>query len=218
VWLIASAAHSGLGEHEEAERVCLKAIESMREPMDVLIARSVLGVLWRRMNHPEAAVVVHEEVANEQRAHAHTTYELSSLGRTLGWLGLALIDAHRPDEAVTVLTEAKDVYERARMTSWRARTLAHRAEAHRAAGRITESDEDLARALEGFRLARDGVGEIETLRALAGNAKSRGDDSACQRHLRDSLAACERWDTDATREIAAEVRRCLSEGEGLFRG
>ncbi|MFD9704230.1 helix-turn-helix domain-containing protein [Lentzea sp. NPDC059081] len=147
VRLIASAAHSGLGQDEEAERVCLKAIESMRESQDVHYARSVLGVLWRRTNRAEAAVVVHEEVAREQRAYARTAYELSALGRTLGWLGLALIDANRPDDAVEVLTEAEAVYVRAQMTSWRAQVLVHRAEAHRAAGRIAESDEDLARAL-----------------------------------------------------------------------
>ncbi|GGU68328.1 XRE family transcriptional regulator [Lentzea flava] len=212
VWLIASAAHSGLGDLEEAERVCRKAIEWMREPVDVLYARSVLGVLWQRMNRPDDAVTVHEEVANELRAFACSTYELSALGRTLWWLGLALIQAHRPDDAVVALTEAENVYERAQMTSWRARALWHRAEAHRAAGRLAESDEDFARALDGFRASGDGVREIETLRALADNAKSRGDDSAYQRHLRDSLAACERWDTDATRKIAADVRESLSRG------
>lgn len=212
VWLIASAAHSGLGEDEEAESVCLKAIESMHEPEDVHYARSVLGVLWRRMGRPYAAVAAHEEVAREQRAYAHTIYELSALGRTLGWLGLALIDVHRPDDAVSALTEAECVYKRAQMTSWLARTRFHRAEAHRAAGRIDQSDEDLAQALDGFRATGDRVGEIETLRALADNAESRGDHSAFQRHLRDSLATCERWDTDATREIAAEVRKLLSRG------
>jgi transcriptional regulator with XRE-family HTH domain/tetratricopeptide (TPR) repeat protein len=212
VWLIAAAAHSGLGQLEEAERVCREAIEWMREPIDVLYARSVLGVLWQRMNRPNDAAALHEEVADELRAFARTTYELSALGRTLWWLGLALIAARRPDEAVAALTEAKDVYERAQMTSWRARALWHRAEAHRAAGRLAESDHDLMCALAGFRSVGDGVREIETLRALAGNAQSRGDDSTYQRHLRDSLAACERWDTDATREIAAEVRAGLSRG------
>lgn len=212
VWLIASAAHSGLGHFDEAERVCLKAIASMREPMDVHYARSVLGVLWRLMNRPNAAVTAHEEVAKEQRAYAHTIYELSALGRTLGWLGLALIDVDRPDEAVAALTEAEAVYRRAQMTSWLARTLWHRALAHRAAGRLAESDEDLVQALDGFRAIGDGLGEIEILRELAGNAESRGDDSAYRDHLRDSIAACERWDTDATREIAAEVRKCLSGG------
>lgn len=43
------------------------------------------------------------------------------------------------------------------------------------------------------------------------HAASRGERGAYQRHLRDSLAACERWDTDATREIAAEVRKCLTD-------
>ncbi|RAS57985.1 NB-ARC domain-containing protein [Lentzea atacamensis] len=212
VWLVASAAHSGLGDLEKAERVCREAIEWMREPVDVLYARSVLGVLWQRMNRPDDAVGIHEEVANELRAFACTTYELSALGRTVWWLGLALIQAGRPDDAVSALTEAEKVYERAQMTSWRARALWHRAEAHRAAGRLAESDEDLLKALEGFRASGDGVREIETLRALADNAKSRGDDSACLRHLQDSLAACERWDTDATRKIAAEVRECLSRG------
>ncbi|GAA3681244.1 hypothetical protein GCM10022267_80030 [Lentzea roselyniae] len=212
VWLVASAAHSGLGDLEKAERVCREAIEWMREPVDVLYARSVLGVLWQRMNRPDDAVGIHEEVANELRAFACTTYELSALGRTVWWLGLALIQAGRPDDAVSALTEAEKVYERAQMTSWRARALWHRAEAHRAAGRLAESDEDLMKALEGFRASGDGVREIETLRALADNAKSRGDDSACLRHLQDSLAACERWDTDATRKIAAEVRECLSRG------
>ncbi|MCR3753616.1 XRE family transcriptional regulator [Lentzea californiensis] len=212
VWLIASAAHSGLGEFDEAERVCLKAIGSMREPMDEHYARSVLGVLWRSMNRPIAAVTAHEEVAKEQRAYASTIYELSALGRTLGWLGLALIDVDRPDDAVEVLTEAEAVYRRARMASWLATTLWHRGLAHRAAGRLAESDEDLDQALAGFRALGDGVGEIEILRALAHNAGSRGDHSAYRDHLRDSLAACERWDTDATREIAAEVRKCLSGG------
>ncbi|HEX7303137.1 helix-turn-helix domain-containing protein [Lentzea sp.] len=133
VWLIASAAHSGLGQDDEAERVCLRAIEAMREPQDVHYARSVLGVLWRRMNRPVAAVLLHEEVAREQRAYARTTYELSALGRTLGWLGLALMDADRPVEAIAVLTEAEDVYERAQMTSWRELTSVHRAEAQRLA-------------------------------------------------------------------------------------
>lgn len=212
VWLIASAAHSGLGDLEEAERVCRRAIEWMREPVDVLYARSVLGVLWQRMNRPDDAVIVHEEVANELRAFAQTTYEYSALGRTLWWLGLALISAHRPDDAVLALTEAETVYERAQMTSWRARALWHRAEAHRAAGRLVQSDEDLTAALDGFRASGDGVREIETLRALADNAKSRGDDSAYRRHLQDSLTACERWDTDATRKIAAELRECLARG------
>lgn len=162
VWLVAAASHSGLGDLDEAERVCLKAIEWMREPVDVLYARSVLGVLWQRMNRPQAAVAVHTDVANELRAFASTTYELSALGRTLWWLGLALTDADRPDEAVSALTEAEQVYERAQMKSWRARALWHRAEAHRSAGRIEESDEDL-----------------KTLRAL-------GDSSAYQHHLRDS--------------------------------
>ncbi|WP_439655837.1 helix-turn-helix domain-containing protein [Lentzea sp. HUAS TT2] len=212
VWLIASAAHSGLGHFDEAERVCLKAIDSMHEPMDEHYARSVLGVLWRLMNRPIAAVTAHEEVAKEQRAYASTIYELSALGRTLGWLGLALIDVDRPDDAVVVLTEAEDVYQRAQMASWLARTLWHRALAHRAAGRLAESDEDLDRALAGFRAIGDGVAEIEILRELADNAESRGDHSACRGHLRDSLAACERWDTDATREIAAEVRERLARG------
>ena len=212
VWLVAAASHSGLGDLGEAERVCRRAIEWMREPVDVLYARSVLGVLWQRMGRPGAAAAVHTEVANELSAFARTTYELSALGRTLWWLGLALIDAHRPDEAVTALTEAAEVYERARMKSWRARALWHRAEAHRRAGRIAESDVDLAKALEGFRACGDGVRESETLRALADNAKSRGDDSAYRRHLRDSLTACVRWDTDATREIAAEVRERLARG------
>ncbi|MET9231852.1 helix-turn-helix domain-containing protein [Lentzea sp. NPDC003310] len=210
--LIASAAHSGLGQFDEAERVCLEAIESMHEPMDEHYARSVLGVLWRSMNRPIAAVTAHEEVAKEQRAYASTIYELSALGRTLGWLGLALIDVDRPDDAVEVLTEAESVYDRARMASWLATTLWHRGLAHRAAERLAESDDDLHRALAGFRAIGDGAGEIELLRALADNAESRGDHSACRRHLRDSLAACERWDTDATREIAAEVRRRLSGG------
>ncbi|MEU0882700.1 helix-turn-helix domain-containing protein [Lentzea sp. NPDC005914] len=212
VWLVAAASHSGLGDLGEAERVCRKAIEWMREPMDVLYARSVLGVLWQRMNRADAAVAVHTEVANELSAFARTTYELSALGRTLGWLGLALIDAHRPDEAVSALTEAEKVYERAQMKSWRARALRGRAEAHRVAGRIAESDEDLHRALDGFRESGDGVREIEALRALADNARSLGDDSAYQHHLRDSLTACERWDTDVTRKIAAEVRECLARG------
>ncbi|WP_052685178.1 XRE family transcriptional regulator [Lentzea aerocolonigenes] len=210
VWLIAAASHSGLGDLDEAERVCRKAIEWMREPMDVLYARSVLGVLWQRMGRPHAAVALHTEVANELSTFARTIYELSALGRTLWWLGLALIDAHKPDEAVSALTEAEEVYAHARMKSWRARAQWHRAEAHRLAGRVAESDEDLMRALDGFRACGDGVREIEALRALADNAKSRGDDSAYQRHLRDSLTACERWDTDATRKIAAEVRECLS--------
>ncbi|MFJ5984124.1 helix-turn-helix domain-containing protein [Lentzea sp. NPDC092896] len=212
VWLIASAAHSGLGHFDEAERVCLQAIDSMHEPMDEHYARSVLGVLWRLMNRPIAAVTAHEEVAKEQRAYASTIYELSALGRTLGWLGLALIDVDRPDDAVAALTEAEDVYRRAQMASWLATTLWHRALAHRAAGRLTESDEDLGQALAGFRAIGDGLGEIEILRELAGNAESRGDHSAYEHHLRDSLTACERWDTDATREIAAEVRECLARG------
>ena len=212
VWLVASAAHSGLGHFDEAERVCLKAIASMREPGDEHYARSVLGVLWRLMDRPIAAVTAHEEVAEEQRAYARGIYDLSALGRTLGWLGLALIDADRADEAVVVLTEAEDVYRRAHMRSWLARTLLHRALAHRAAGCLDASDDDLARALEGFRAIGDGLGEIEILRALADNAASRGDDGAAQRHLRDSLAVCERWDTDATHEIAAEVRERLFAG------
>jgi transcriptional regulator with XRE-family HTH domain/tetratricopeptide (TPR) repeat protein len=212
VWLIAAASHSGLGDLDEAERVCRKAIEWMREPMDVLYARSVLGVLWQRMGRADAAVAVHTEVANEMSAFARTTYELSALGRTLWWLGLALIDANRPDDAVSALTEAEKVYERARMKSWRARALWHRAEAHRLAGRIAESDEDFTNALAGFRATGHGVQEIQALRALADNAKSRGDDSAYRRYLRDSLAACARWDTDATRQIAAEVRECLARG------
>ncbi|MDX3662392.1 helix-turn-helix domain-containing protein [Streptomyces sp. ID05-26A] len=210
--LIMSAAHSGLGQFDEAERVCLQAIESMHEPMDEHYARSVLGVLWRSMNRPIAAVTAHEEVAKEQRAYASTIYELSALGRTLGWLGLALIDIDRPDEAVEALTEAEQVYRRAHMASWLATTLWHRGLAHRAAGRLTESDEDLDKALAGFRAIGDGIGEIDILRALADNAESRGEHSAWQRHLRDSLAACERWDTDATREIAAEVRERLAGG------
>ncbi|MGW6449235.1 helix-turn-helix domain-containing protein [Lentzea sp. NPDC055074] len=210
--LIASAAHSGLGQFDEAERVCLQAIESMHEPMDEHYARSVLGVLWRLMDRPIAAVTAHEEVAKEQRAYANTIYELSALGRTLGWLGLALIDVDRPDEAIAALTEAEQVYRRAHMASWLATTLWHRGLAHRAAGRLGESDEDLCQALTGFRAIGDGIGEIELLRALADNAESRGDHSACRLHLRDSLAACERWDTDATREIAAEVRERLAEG------
>ncbi|MEV6712462.1 helix-turn-helix domain-containing protein [Lentzea sp. NPDC051208] len=212
VRLIASASYSGLGQFDEAERVCLKAIDSMHEPMDEHYARSVLGVLWRLMDRPIAAVTAHEEVAKEQRAYADTIYELSALGRTLGWLGLALIDVDRPDDAVTALTEAEAVYRRAQMASWLATTLWHRGLAHRAAGRLAESDEDLDRALTAFRALGDGVGEIEILRALADNAELRGDHSACRRLLRDSLAACERWDTDATREIAAEVRKCLSGG------
>ncbi|MFS8101849.1 helix-turn-helix domain-containing protein [Lentzea alba] len=212
VWLVASAAHSRLGRADEAERVCREAIEWMREPMDVLYARGVLGVMWCRMNRADDAVAVHEEVAGELRTFAHTLYELSALGRTLWWLGLALMAAHRPDEAVAAFTEAEEVYKRTRMTSWRARTLWHRAEAHRAKGRLAEEDEDLTAALTGFRATGDGFREIETLRALADNAKSRGDHSAWQRHLRDSLAACERWDTDATREIAAEVKKCLARG------
>ncbi|WP_329793646.1 tetratricopeptide repeat protein [Lentzea sp. DG1S-22] len=210
VWLVASAAHSGLGQFDEAERVCLKAIASMREPGDEHYARSVLGVLWRLMGRPIAAVTAHEEVAEEQRAYARGIYDFSALGRTLGWLGLALMDADRADEAVVVLIEAEDVYRRAHMRSWLARTLLHRALAHRAAGCLDASDDDLARALEGFRAIGDGLGEIEILRALADNAASRGDHGAARRHLRDSLAVCERWDTDATREIAAEVREHLS--------
>ncbi|GHH63593.1 XRE family transcriptional regulator [Lentzea cavernae] len=210
VRLIASAAHSGLGHFDEAERVCLEAINSMHEPMDEHYARSVLGVLWRLMDRPIAAVTAHKEVAKEQRAYASTIYELSALGRTLGWLGLALIDVDKPDEAIEALTEAEDVYKRAQMASWLATTLWHRALAHRAAGRLAESDEDLGRALAGFRALGDGIGEIEILRALADNAEARGDHSAYQHHLRDSLAVCERWDTDATREIAAEVREILT--------
>ncbi|MFD4640666.1 helix-turn-helix domain-containing protein [Lentzea sp. NPDC058436] len=213
VWLIASAAHSGLGHFDEAERVCLKAIDSMHEPMDEHYARSVLGVLWRLMDRPIAAVTAHEEVAKEQRAYAGTIYELSALGRTLGWLGLALIDVDRPDEAVAALTEAEDVYKRAQMASWLATTSWHRALAHRAAGRLADSDEDLGRALTGFRAIGDGAGEIEILRALADSAESRGDQSTEHRHLRDALAACDRWDTDATREIAAEVRKRLAGGQ-----
>ncbi|SES21607.1 helix-turn-helix domain-containing protein [Lentzea albida] len=213
VWLIASAAHSGLGHFDEAERVCLEAIELMREPADEHYARSVLGVLWRLMDRPIAAVTAHEEVAKEQRAYAGTIYELSALGRTLGWLGLALIDVDRPDEAVEALTEAEDVYERAQMASWLARTLWHRALAHRAAGRLEESDGDLEQALTGFRALGDVLGEIEVLRALADNAQTRDDDNANLRYLRDSLVACERWDTDATREIAAEVRERMAAGQ-----
>ncbi|GLY54577.1 XRE family transcriptional regulator [Lentzea sp. NBRC 102530] len=210
IWLIASAAHSGLGHFDDAERVCLKAVDSMREPKDEHYARSVLGVLWRLMNRPIAAVTAHEQVAEHQRAYAGSIYELSALGRTLGWLGLALIDVDRPDDAVAALTEAEDVYRRARMASWLARTRWHRGLAHRAADRLDASDEDLGHALAEFRVIGDGLAEIEILRELAANAEARHDRTARQRHLRDALAACERWDTDVTRDIAADVRERLA--------
>ncbi|MGI5501546.1 helix-turn-helix domain-containing protein [Lentzea sp. CA-135723] len=210
IWLIASASYSGLGDFDEAERVCLRAIDSMHEPMDEHYARSVLGVLWRLMNRPIAAVTAHEEVAQQQRAYANTIYELSALGRTLGWLGLALIDVDRPDDAVVALTEAEDVYRRAQMASWLARTRWHRGLAHRAADRLGASDDDLGQALAAFRAIGDGLAEIEILRELAENANAQNDQIAYQRHLRDALAACERWDTDVTREIAAGVRERLT--------
>ncbi|MGJ3587562.1 hypothetical protein ACR9EG_13235, partial [Lactococcus lactis] len=56
----------------------------------------------------------------------------------------------------------------------------------------------------------DGLAEIEILRELAVNAEAREDHTAHQRHLGDALAACERWDTDVTREIAADVRKRLA--------